>query len=93
MNFLKLKKFYREAHVVGTSFVQKLSLTATRTPSSGSFFPALILADDSSAFRFACSSVSVMKALNFLLNDFSLGKTSETSSMGHKSLSSSFEEI
>jgi hypothetical protein len=66
----KLLKFpYFEAQVVGTFLVQKLSLTAMKTPSRGSDFPFAILVADSSAFFTAKSSVKVVKALNFLLNE------------------------
>lgn len=75
-------KVYLEAQVVGTSLVQKLSFTATIAPSSGNFTPAFILTASSSACFKATSSVSVMKALNFSLNDRSRGNVSETSSTG-----------
>jgi hypothetical protein len=64
---------------VGTFFVQKLSLTATKIPSRGSGFPLAILIDDSFALFMAKSSVKVVNALNLLLKILMLEKSTNFS--------------
>lgn len=85
---------YLEAHVVFIPLVQKLSLTATKTPSKfDNFLPLLILFDDFSAFLHASSSVNVINAFKFLFNSFIRVTEFFTYSIGHNDFSSNFLEI